>query len=325
MHGADPAPLAFFQLIARRFGVDQALCHAILEGTGVTAADLDDPHTEINFAQQLRQADNMDRLFGEGWLLDAPELWNTAARGPLGVAVATSETVAEAMEVVARHLGDALPRQRVILVRSAEATALRHDAPAALSDSQRRFLVTGVMLGLGAMFGDLVGPARSEIRLEFQWRAPAWAERLQAALDCETVWGARANAVVIPAQLLDLRSPLADAALHEVALASLESRRRSGAEGLRAQAQRLLAKSETGRLSSSDAAKALGLSLRTLVRRLSEEGAQYRELIDSELKSRAQRFLDAGVLSRAEIAARLGFADSSGFSRACRRWFRSGS
>jgi AraC-like DNA-binding protein len=320
---SGPAPLAFFQLIARRFGADDGLRDAILEGTGVAAGELDNPRIEITFAQQMRQVDNMDRLFGEGWLLEAPELWNTAARGPLGVAVATSATVAEALEVAARHLGDALPRQRVRLIRTEDAASLRHESPVVLPESQRRFVVTGVLLGLCAMFGDLVGPARSEICLDFQWREPSWGEKLRAALGCEPRWQARYNALVVPARLLGLRSPLADPVLHDVALTSLESRRHGGADGLRAQTERLLAKSESGRLSSAAAAQALGVSLRTLVRRLSEEGAQYRELVDAELKSRARRFLDGEVLTRAEIAARLGFADSTGFSRACRRWFKS--
>lgn len=320
--GAYPAPIAFFQLIARRFGADPALREAILEGTGLTVANLDDPRTEISFAQQLRQVDNMDRLFGEGWLFEAPELWNTAARAPLGVAVATSATVAEALEVAARHLGDALPRQRVRLVRTADTVALRHENRFALSEGQHRFIVSGVLLGLAAMFGDLLGPARSKMRLEFQWRAPAWREKLEIAAGCEVHWSAPANALVVPAELLDVRSALADPSLHEVVLAALESRRRANAGGMRAQVERLLAKSESGRVSAGEIARALGMSQRTLVRRLSEEGAQYRELLDVELKSRASRFLDADVLTRAEIASRLGFADATGFSRACRRWFR---
>ena len=321
---AIPAPMAFFQLIARRFGSDATLRQAILEGTGVSADELDDPRTEISFAQHMRQVDNMDRLFGDGWLLDAPELWNTAARAPLGVAVATSATVAEALEVAAGHLGEALPRQRVRLVRLKGAVALRHESRLALSDRQRRFVVSGVLLGLGAMFGDLLGPARSKMRLEFEWPAPAWRERLEAAFGCETHWEEPFNSLVVPAELLDLRSPLADPALHEMALASLESRGRGKADGMRAQVERLLARSESGRLSSQEAARTLGMSQRTFVRRLTDEAAQHRELVDTELKGRARRLLDAGVLTRAEIAARLGFADATGFSRACRRWFRSG-
>jgi AraC-like DNA-binding protein len=321
--GATAAPLAYFQLIVRRFGVDAAQRDAILQGTGVTAESLDDPHTEITFGQQLRQSENMDRLFGEGWLIEAPELWETAARGPLGMAVATSATVAEALEVVARHLGEALPPLQAKLARLDEDIALVATSPAGLTVGQRRFLATGVLLGLGAMFGELLGPERSHIRLEFVWPRPTWAERLEAALGCETCWNAPANALVIPARLLGVRSPLADAELHEVALKGVGTRVRLSAGGTRGQAERLLAKSESGRLPANAAAEALGLSLRTFVRRLSEEGVQYRDLVDVELKSRARRFLDANVLTRAEIASRLGFADSTGFSRACRRWFKS--
>jgi AraC-like DNA-binding protein len=66
----------------------------------------------------------------------------------------------------------------------------------------------------------------------------------------------------------------------------------------------------------------LGLSRRTLIRRLADAGLNYRELVDAELKSRAQRWLESGTLSKSEISERLGFADVTGFSRACRRWFR---
>jgi AraC-like DNA-binding protein len=86
----------------------------------------------------------------------------------------------------------------------------------------------------------------------------------------------------------------------------------------------LLARSDNGRVSAAMAARALGLSQRTLARRLAEAGATYRELADAELKVRASRWLAGGVLSKAEIGERLGFADATGFSRACRRWFRNG-
>jgi AraC-like DNA-binding protein len=66
----------------------------------------------------------------------------------------------------------------------------------------------------------------------------------------------------------------------------------------------------------------MGLSQRTLVRRLAGSGVSFRGLVDAELKDRARRLLGGGALSRIEIADRLGFADGTGFSRACRRWFR---
>jgi AraC-like DNA-binding protein len=124
--------------------------------------------------------------------------------------------------------------------------------------------------------------------------------------------------------LLNLRSPLADAVLFHHALERLElaASLTIAPLGVKARVEQLLARSENGRCSASNAARALGLSQRTLARRLADTGVTYRDLVELELKSRAGRWLDAGVLSRGEIGERLGFADATGFSRACRRWFK---
>jgi AraC-like DNA-binding protein len=121
-----------------------------------------------------------------------------------------------------------------------------------------------------------------------------------------------------------MRSPLANAALsqHAVELLEQSAAAAAGPDGLRTRVQRLLATSDHGRLPSSFVARSLGLSQRTFARRLADAGASYRDLVDAELKARASRWLEAGMLSKAEIGERLGFADATGFSRACRRWFR---
>ena len=91
---------------------------------------------------------------------------------------------------------------------------------------------------------------------------------------------------------------------------------------MRGRVQRLLKSAPTGRLSADEAARLTGVSRRTLVRRLSEAGTGYRELVDAERRVRAERFLRDGDLSHAQIAEALGYTDPSSFSRACRRWFR---
>ena len=68
----------------------------------------------------------------------------------------------------------------------------------------------------------------------------------------------------------------------------------------------------------------MGVSRRTLVRRLAEAGAGYRQLADAELRGRAERLLLSGAPNHAQIAEDLGYADPTSFSRACRRWFRGG-
>jgi AraC-like DNA-binding protein len=68
----------------------------------------------------------------------------------------------------------------------------------------------------------------------------------------------------------------------------------------------------------------MGVSRRTLVRRLADAGVGYRRLADDELRRRAERLLRSGALSHAEIAIELGYSEPTSFSRACRRWFRGG-
>ncbi|MCA9607301.1 MAG: helix-turn-helix transcriptional regulator [Myxococcales bacterium] len=66
------------------------------------------------------------------------------------------------------------------------------------------------------------------------------------------------------------------------------------------------------------AAKRLGLSERTLRRRLDEEGTSFRERLDQVRRSRALELLaHEGVDA---VAVRLGFVDARSFQRAFRRW-----
>jgi AraC-like DNA-binding protein len=67
-------------------------------------------------------------------------------------------------------------------------------------------------------------------------------------------------------------------------------------------------------------AKRLGLSVRSLRRRLAEEGASYPGLIEEEQAARAKRLLDASGRSIHEVAYEMGFSDASAFHRAFKRW-----
>ncbi|MFN9357731.1 MAG: helix-turn-helix domain-containing protein, partial [Alphaproteobacteria bacterium] len=107
------------------------------------------------------------------------------------------------------------------------------------------------------------------------------------------------------------------------ALAELQSaaRRIRASNQLLLKLQSLMARQRRTRLCEDDAAHELGLSRRTLVRRLSASGTSFRQMLDAELKARARAMLDEGSLSRTQMADALGFEDPTSFSRACRRWF----
>lgn len=68
------------------------------------------------------------------------------------------------------------------------------------------------------------------------------------------------------------------------------------------------------------AARELGLSVRSLRRRLAEEGVCYRELAQNILEERSRQLLRDPEVSVQQAAHELGFADASAFHRAFKRW-----
>ncbi|MGB5329605.1 MAG: helix-turn-helix transcriptional regulator [Gammaproteobacteria bacterium] len=69
-----------------------------------------------------------------------------------------------------------------------------------------------------------------------------------------------------------------------------------------------------------DIAERLGISVRTLQRRLKASGLSYSELVEQIRHEQACRLLDKPDANMAAIASALGYIDPSSFSRAFRRW-----
>ncbi|WP_019612778.1 helix-turn-helix transcriptional regulator [Psychromonas ossibalaenae] len=70
-----------------------------------------------------------------------------------------------------------------------------------------------------------------------------------------------------------------------------------------------------------DLARSMGLSARTLQRRLQDKQLNFSTLIENEKKTVALRLLADTDLNTSSIAAQLGYDDSSNFHRAFRKWY----
>jgi len=75
-----------------------------------------------------------------------------------------------------------------------------------------------------------------------------------------------------------------------------------------------------GRVVVDDVARILGMSKRTLARRLSDEGLNYTEIFQQLRRDLAVRYLDDRKLHVSKIAWLLGFQEVSAFTHACKRW-----
>ncbi|SPY44668.1 helix-turn-helix domain-containing protein, partial [Photobacterium damselae] len=73
-------------------------------------------------------------------------------------------------------------------------------------------------------------------------------------------------------------------------------------------------------INGTDIASYLGISFRTLNRRLAEAETSYRSILQEYRLEKALNLLNNDKINMAEIAFRLGFSDLSTFSRAFKRW-----
>jgi AraC-like DNA-binding protein len=75
-----------------------------------------------------------------------------------------------------------------------------------------------------------------------------------------------------------------------------------------------------GHLRIARAAEALGLSVRTLQRRLAQEGLGFEQLLQADRLGKATVLLETTRATVLEIALELGYSDHAHFTRAFHRW-----
>ncbi len=90
---------------------------------------------------------------------------------------------------------------------------------------------------------------------------------------------------------------------------------------VRSKAEDILSKQlPHGRVTASEVARQLGMSLRTLSRKLGEEGTSFAEILDQLRAALAKRYLHDKMLPISEIAWLLGYREISSLTHAFKRW-----
>jgi AraC-like DNA-binding protein len=162
----------------------------------------------------------------------------------------------------------------------------------------------------------------SPLAVRLERPEPSFSEPFRKAFHAPVQFGQRENVLEFDAADLDEPLPTANAELaqqNDELVARYLARIKCGrvSNRLRSWLIEQLASSEP---TAVVAARALGMSLRNLQRRLQEEGMTYREALSSTREAMARAYLEERRASITDIALVLGFSGSSSFSRAFRRW-----
>ncbi|GAB3551547.1 AraC family transcriptional regulator [Noviherbaspirillum agri] len=296
---------------------------SLLESVGLTWAGLVNSGRDTSFAEMrslvlaaLRFADQPALGMELGALIPA------SAHGPVGYAALASKDVAEAVDVITRY---GRLRGRAIefhLIRRGPQFGLQVRESFDLADVRIPILEAVLML-IVTLFEALLGHALDEVEYLLPYPAPAWADRYMHRLKGKVQFDAAHLEIRMPEALLAEPCLTSDAVVHASAIRDCEAALASLAieEDVPAQVRRHLQGRDEGYPSCEEMAAQLHMSARTLIRHLRRHGTSYQTLLDEVRKERAHWYLRHTGHPVEQIAERLGYLDTSNFSRTFRRWY----
>jgi AraC-like DNA-binding protein len=150
---------------------------------------------------------------------------------------------------------------------------------------------------------------------------PGGQSEYERVLGCPVHFGAEANELWLPRGVVLHPSPShsAETIRHLEEVAEKE-RQRLGEPSFAVKLHRMLVQRLPREAIDADAlAATLHLGVRTLRRRLADEGTRYSDVLDGARRELALELLAAGE-PVGRVAARCGFANTRNFARAFRRW-----
>ena len=182
-------------------------------------------------------------------------------------------------------------------------------------------LLDGAMAIAFNLMRALCGPGWLPSQVRFARARPADVTPYRQFFQVELRFGAEETCLVFSRHWLDQASRLADPLLHKLMQQQVGALALAAGGDLVDQLRRWLPQLiTTQRASLAAAAKTVGLSARTLNRRLAAAGTSFTRLRDGARHAIACQLLESTRMAASEIAMIVGYANSSAFTRAFTRW-----
>lgn len=292
----------------------------IVAGTRLDWQTLHGNNQFLSFAQFRRLVLRGLELSQCPWLgLEVGASTQLSTHGALGVLAMASPTMAQALLDVQRFSGlrENLAR---FSIEQHEQLTLRLEETLHSPDI-REYVVGHLLAGMLNLMQTISGQSLGRV-IEVHWpfAEPLWAARYRELYPLSS-FGTAQLEVRLPLALLEHPNLAADPEAYRLALRDCEhqlKQLRGGSLGQRIH-QRLLA-CEGQYPTLEQVAQAECMAPRTLIRHLQDEGVSYQQLLDSVREELACWLLLQTPLSIEIIAERLGYQDTSNFSRTFRRW-----
>lgn len=310
--------LVLIKLIERH-GLDSK---SFMQQLGIDAHTIPDPQTRLStnladayFAKAIELIDD------PAFALRVSECWHPSNLGALGFAWLSSASLQEGLERLARYsqiLGQKAAFRCVSTANSTRFIHHNHRADSAITHAVTDFSLALIVDMCRKNAGDTFHP--NKVRLSRP--KPLDATPYTTYFACDVVFDADENSIEIDRKTATAPLPTSNLEL-AATLDSILSKQLASLDKINTVARckhYFLMELTSGEPTEQALANALGMSLRSLQRKLSDEGTSYSRVFDEVRHELAQNYLSRSHCSVNEITFLLGYSEQSAFTRAFKRW-----
>ena len=296
-----------------------------LAEAGLRRPDVERPDVFITGAEELR----LQQAFVER-TRDRPELWldigfryRLLSYGPFGLAILNARTVARAVEFAAgfHELAFTLIEYSLLRDRAGEIVGMEADL-SSVPEGMEVFMVERDLAAVRRLLDDMVHGVFPIREFRASTPAPRDVARYERALGAPIRFDAPRTQILLAARWRELDMPYGNPFLEEAY--ERQCRELLAALAVRSteveQVVDVLVRCQGRWPSIEETSKKLGVSARTLRRRLEEKRTSYRGLLEEVRRKQAEELLTRTTLTVEQIGDSLGYAETASFTHAFKRW-----
>jgi AraC-like DNA-binding protein len=330
MHGTSISPQA--RLPTAAGGITRLACERLdqagipvlplLRKAGVSKSFIEDRHARLAVEAQIRFLNEAAEAASDECIgFHLAKDFDLREIGLFYYVIASSDTLREGLRRGERYTG--VTNEGVRLKCLADGDLRVRFTYHGVARHEDRHQIEFWMTALIRTCTTLTGALRPS-RVAFAHRPCKASDEIKRFLGCPVEFGAAVDEAVFPASASSLPLVGADAHLNGILVGYCEealASRRAQAPSIRVDVENALTPLlPHGRPPVAKVARRLGMSTRTLTRRLAAEGQTFGQVVDELRTDLAERYLRDRDLSISQIAWLLGYQEVSAFTHAFRRW-----
>jgi AraC-like DNA-binding protein len=241
----------------------------------------------------------------------------------VGTLIATSQTGRDAIARFNEYKNLWLPFIDITIVEEDDETGRILFETEELDTRRHVYFAEGMFAGVLTLAEWLMGRPLTVIEIKFRHAQPDYVEEYARVFDCPILFNQERDEIIIEKDLLDAKLAGHFPVFHDnlIEMANSKLRQMPHHNVLVNKVEKFLDDNlGNAPASMEDAASKFNMSSRTLQRKLKKQDTSFAVLRDKVRQRKAIRFIQEGELEMDQIADKLGFAETSSFYHAFKRW-----